>query len=228
MLNRLRGRMSSLQPALTFANVTSCVALFLALGGTGYAAVTLPRNSVGAKQIKAGAVDSSKVKDGALVAGDFKAGQLPAGAKGDAGPKGDTGASGANGERGAQGLAGTDGTDGTDGQPGANGASTVTVRSTTGTFPYTCMPPASGAGTVYTCTAPQQTVTANCNSGERATGGGYATPTGGVQAPNESTPSPAVGTPTGWRVTSPGGSTSSLTPTAPDGTLTVNVVCTAP
>ena len=48
-LARLRGRLS-------YANVTATLALFIALGGTSYAAITLPRNSVGAKQIRAGAV----------------------------------------------------------------------------------------------------------------------------------------------------------------------------
>jgi hypothetical protein len=37
---------------LTFANVTSGLALFIALGGTGYAAATLPDDSVGTNQIR--------------------------------------------------------------------------------------------------------------------------------------------------------------------------------
>jgi hypothetical protein len=65
------------------------IAVFLALGGGAYAALKLPKNSVGSKQIKANAVRSSKVKNGSLLADDFKAGQLPQGAKGD---KGDPGA----------------------------------------------------------------------------------------------------------------------------------------
>jgi hypothetical protein len=87
---------------LSFANAVSLVALFVALGGTTYAAVTLPKNTVGPKQIKKDAVRASEVKaraigtaevrDGALLAEDFRPGQLPAGAKGD---KGDTGAFGA-------------------------------------------------------------------------------------------------------------------------------------
>ena len=40
------------RPRATFANVVSSLALFVALGGTGYAAVSLPRNSVGARQIR--------------------------------------------------------------------------------------------------------------------------------------------------------------------------------
>ena len=56
---RLRGR-------LTYANVTATLALFIALGGTSYAAITLPRNSVGAKQIRAGAIGSSEIRNRAI------------------------------------------------------------------------------------------------------------------------------------------------------------------
>jgi hypothetical protein len=88
---------------LTYANVVSSLCLFFALGGTAYAVSQLPRNSVGADQVKAGAVRSSEVKDRSLRAKDFAAGQLPTGAKGDrgdagpAGPRGDTGEAGLNG-----------------------------------------------------------------------------------------------------------------------------------
>ena len=74
--------------------VVALLALFVALGGTGYAALKLPKNSVGAKQLKRNAVRSSKVKNRSLLAEDFKAGQLPAGprgfmgARGPAGPRG--------------------------------------------------------------------------------------------------------------------------------------------
>lgn len=40
--------------------MTSVLALFIALGGTSYAAITLPRNSVGMGQIRAGAVGKSE------------------------------------------------------------------------------------------------------------------------------------------------------------------------
>jgi len=90
-----------------YANVTATIALVVALGGTSYAAITLPANSVGSRQLKsravtnsdirANAVTSSKVRNGALLARDFRAGQLPAGAKGATGaqgPKGDKGDTG--------------------------------------------------------------------------------------------------------------------------------------
>jgi hypothetical protein len=91
---------------LSFANVISLIALFVALGGTGYAAAfKLPRNSVGSAQIKKNAVSSSKVKNGSLLATDFKAGQLPAGATGPQGAKGDKGDPGTNGTNGVNGTA---------------------------------------------------------------------------------------------------------------------------
>jgi hypothetical protein len=70
--------------------IVAIIALVAAMGGTGYAALKLPKNSVGAKQIKKGAVSSSKVKDGSLKLDDFGQGQVPAGPEG---PKGDPGAS---------------------------------------------------------------------------------------------------------------------------------------
>ena len=50
----------SLRQRLTYANVIATLALFIALGGGAYAATQLPRNSVGAKQIKKGAVTPAK------------------------------------------------------------------------------------------------------------------------------------------------------------------------
>jgi hypothetical protein len=44
--------LAAVRQRLTFANVTSGLALFVALGGTGYAAATLPDNSVGTNQIR--------------------------------------------------------------------------------------------------------------------------------------------------------------------------------
>lgn len=79
MLTRLR-------PRLTYANVMASIAVFLALGGTAYAVAA---NSVGAKQLKNGAVTkpklasnavgAGKVIDGSLLKKDFKPGQLPQG-----------------------------------------------------------------------------------------------------------------------------------------------------
>src|SRR5687768_6963382 len=80
-----------LRTGLTFSNVVSLMALFIALGGGAYA-LTIPNNSVGSRQlkknavttakIKRSAVTSAKVKNGSLLARDFKPGQLPAGPTG--------------------------------------------------------------------------------------------------------------------------------------------------
>lgn len=51
---------------LTPSMAVSMVALFVALGGTGYAAFSLPRNSVGSRQIRNGAVTAAKLKNGAV------------------------------------------------------------------------------------------------------------------------------------------------------------------
>jgi hypothetical protein len=76
------------------------LALCVVLTGTAYAA-TLPKDSVGTRQLKDGAVSAAKIKRNAvsspkvrnrsLLAKDFKAGQLPRGPKGSKGDKGDTG-----------------------------------------------------------------------------------------------------------------------------------------
>jgi hypothetical protein len=94
-------------PRPTYANVAATVALFAALGGTSYAAVTLPHNSIGASQIKNNSINSSKVKNGSLLKVDFKSGQLPRGATGAAGPAGPAGPAGAAGAAGAPGKDGT-------------------------------------------------------------------------------------------------------------------------
>jgi hypothetical protein len=100
---------SRLRSRLTFANTTSSLALFVALGGTSYAAIQLPKDSVTSKQ----------VKNRSLVATDFKKGQLPRGLEG---PMGDTGLPGPRGVRGAQGPAGVQGPRGEKGASGEKGA----------------------------------------------------------------------------------------------------------
>jgi hypothetical protein len=58
--------MSKLRGRLSFANVMSVIAVFIALGGASYAAVKLPKNSVGPKQLKKDAVTTAKIKNGAV------------------------------------------------------------------------------------------------------------------------------------------------------------------
>jgi hypothetical protein len=58
------------------ALVVACIALAVALGGTSYAAITLPKNSVGTKQLKKNAVTSPKVKNNAITGADVLEGSL--------------------------------------------------------------------------------------------------------------------------------------------------------
>ncbi|MDX6616947.1 MAG: hypothetical protein QOD60_2038 [Solirubrobacterales bacterium] len=52
------------------------IAVFIALGGAGYAAVKLKKNSVGTKQLKANAVNGTKVADGSLTGADINSATL--------------------------------------------------------------------------------------------------------------------------------------------------------
>ena len=60
---RLKSLMSRRPSA---AIVISSAALFLSLGGVGYAAISIPDNSVGTAQLKNNAVTSGKIKNGAV------------------------------------------------------------------------------------------------------------------------------------------------------------------
>ena len=51
---------------LTPANVIACTALFVALGGTGWAGQVIGRGAVGSTQLKSNAVTSSKIANGAV------------------------------------------------------------------------------------------------------------------------------------------------------------------
>lgn len=90
---------------LTYANVIASLALFLALGGGAYAAVAIPRNSIGATQLRDRAVTPKKLSASTrkLLA---KAGAT--------GAQGNPGIAGGNGTQGAAGPAGS---------PGARGPS---------------------------------------------------------------------------------------------------------
>jgi hypothetical protein len=75
--------------------VIACIALAVALGGTGYAAFRLPANSVTTRE----------VKNRSLLGVDFKLGQLPRGAPGAAGAAGPAGPTGPPGPAGSSGSA---------------------------------------------------------------------------------------------------------------------------
>jgi hypothetical protein len=61
---------------LTYANLMSSTALFVALSGGAYA-LTVPKNSVGAGELRPGAVTAAKVRHHSLTARVFKRGALP-------------------------------------------------------------------------------------------------------------------------------------------------------
>lgn len=68
----MRFHLSRPSPALA----VSCLALVVAFGGTGYAAFGIPKNSVGAKQLKKGAVTTTKIKNSAVTASKINTGGL--------------------------------------------------------------------------------------------------------------------------------------------------------
>lgn len=87
---------------LTYANVMATIAVFVALGGSSYAAVTIT-----GKDIKDGTVTGQDVKDKSLTAKDFSGSVAgPRGPRGKAGAPGATGATGPQGLQGVQGLQG--------------------------------------------------------------------------------------------------------------------------
>jgi Collagen triple helix repeat (20 copies) len=92
---------------LTYANVAATLALFLALGGAAYAATQLPKNSVGTKQLRNGAVTAAKINK--------KTRKQLQGSRGPAGPQGKTGKQGAKGATGAKGAQGPQGKTGESG-----------------------------------------------------------------------------------------------------------------
>jgi hypothetical protein len=103
------------KPRLTYANVMSTVAVFLALGGaTAFAATQVAKKSVGPSQLKKNAVTTAKIKNNAVTKAKIRAGAVD----------------------------GSDIGDGTVGFADLGAGSTVLVRSSTGAlgnldeFPY--------------------------------------------------------------------------------------------
>ena len=125
----------SLRQRATYANVTATLALFVALGGTSYAALTITGKNVkdgtltGA-DVADRSLTTRDVKNSSLLARDFKLGQLPAGAPGPPGPQGALGARGADGAAGPEGHEGPEGAPGVEGPEGPPGSAVAyaTVR----------------------------------------------------------------------------------------------------
>jgi hypothetical protein len=88
------------------SNAVAYLALSVALGGTSYAAVNLPRNSVGTTQLKKNAVTSAKIKNRSIKPADLAPNALQTGAAGARGPQGERGPQGAPGAQGPKGDTG--------------------------------------------------------------------------------------------------------------------------
>lgn len=129
------------------ALVVACLSLLISLGGVSYAAIRLPRNSVGTKQVINGSlqkVDLNKRTVAAL--------------RGERGATGPQGAQGPQGLRGLQGPQGEIGPTGLEGPPGEDGFYYTTV--------YDDM--------LFSNLGETVSKTVSCDPGEMATGGGYA------------------------------------------------------
>ena len=116
------------------ATVLSMIALFVALGGTSYAALSIGsaqvrNNSLTSSDIKNNTVKSADVRNGSLLLKDFKAGQLVSGAPGPAGPAGLAGPVGPAGPAGAKGDTGATGAKGDKGDTGSPGVSGLEIVS---------------------------------------------------------------------------------------------------
>jgi hypothetical protein len=65
-----------MRPNITYGNVMATIAVFIALGGASYAALKPPKNSVGSRQLKKGAVTEAKIKNEAVTAAKVRKGTL--------------------------------------------------------------------------------------------------------------------------------------------------------
>jgi hypothetical protein len=147
-MHRLRRRPS---PAL----VISCLALLVALSGTGYAALKLPANSVGNLQLRNNSVNSDKVRNHSLLRADFAAGQIPIGPPGPAGLAGDPGPQGPPGPKGDPGAPGTGGATawaavGTDGNVIHSHALNTVTQTGTGKYEVNFSPDVSNCALIAT------------------------------------------------------------------------------
>jgi hypothetical protein len=112
--------MSRFRNAVNYANVVSTLALFIALGGASYAAIKLPKDSVGNRHLKNGAIATDNIKDGAITRDKIRNGAVGTGKIRDGSLTEDDFSEDEvpEGEPGRDGLDGRDGFDGRDGEPG--------------------------------------------------------------------------------------------------------------
>lgn len=167
------GDMKRLRFRLSYANVASTLAVFLALGGGAYAATQLPKNSVGTQQLKAKAVTPAKLSAAAKSA--LAGPRGPQGEPGFRGPADATGPTGEEGARGVQGEEGLRGERGVPGEPGPRGeAGPPGLQEALTRLGPVAEPPTGANSLSY----------AECATGEVAVGGGWAY-TSGVMGTDE-------------------------------------------
>jgi collagen triple helix repeat protein len=156
------------------------LALFAALGGSAYAAVT-----VTGKQIKDGTITGKDVKNRSLGTGKLSASALGSLA-GERGPAGPQGPAGPKGDPGKQGPSGATGATGEQGPQGAAGVTNIEYRVSAGKS----VPKDGTVGDQV-----------NCTSGKAVLGGGAAQfPSGAPARIVSSAPGGANGNSTGWSV----------------------------
>jgi hypothetical protein len=145
--------------------LVALAALFIALGGTGYALQALPKHSVDAQALAPEAVTADKVLDGSLTGRDIKLASVPTdrlrglgnaldelGARGPAGvqgPRGDRGPEGDRGPAGPRGKRGRRGPKGVAGDVGPAGPGPASFTFVVNGVTFTCTDP-EGDG-AYTC-----------------------------------------------------------------------------
>src|SRR4051794_27027777 len=150
------------------------LALFIAIGGTSYAALTITgrnvrNSSLTGADIRNGSLTGSDVDNGSLLPADFAPNMAQLlrgdrGPQGERGPPGVTGPTGPPGPQGAKGDPGPVGPQGQQGPQGPPGNIQITERRTQ---PMTIPPPpSSNPGYV------KARATASCEPGERAVSGG--------------------------------------------------------
>jgi hypothetical protein len=149
---------------LTYANVVASLALFAALGGSSYAAISITGKqvrdgSLSGRDVHNATLTNRDVRDQSLLARDFKADQLPAGAqgdKGDPGPQGSQGPTGPAGPKGDKGDPGAPGTARAFARVDAEGRLEVGKGLTTSpiTEGQTCVRPTADSGIVAAAAAP--------------------------------------------------------------------------
>jgi hypothetical protein len=160
---------------LTFSNVVASLALFIAIGGSSYAAISVTGaqvrdGSLSGRDVHDASLTGKDVRNGSLRRADFAAGQAPAGQPGPVGPQG---------PKGEPGLAGSVGPAGPKGDPATAGLHKV--------FQFFKLAPGEHA-------FPR----VPCPDGEKATGGGIEATSGDVRTLANGPATEGNDVPFGW------------------------------